>query len=203
MLKKKFKELIGSYTNDNSLINELWNEIERNYSAKKRHYHNLTHLENMLKELDEVVVKIHHPEAILFSLFYHDIIYNPSTNNNEEKSAESAARRMKELSVPDADIKRTEEQILATKSHHSLENDTQYLIDADLSILGQTQEVYSIYSQNVRKEFSIYPDFIYKSGRRKVLKDFLERERIFKTDYFYQKYEKAARINIENELREI
>lgn len=202
MLRNRFEKLVGKYTTNLSLIDELWNEIERNYSDENRHYHNLIHLENMMKEVDEVIKKILNPDSILFSLFYHDIIYNPSKNNNEEKSAELAVKRMKEIGIQNSDIEDTKKQILATKSHHSEDNDTLYLIDADLSILGQAPEVYSNYSANVRKEFRIYPDFIYKPGRKKVLLSFLETERIFKTDYFHQKYEKAARMNIENELRE-
>lgn len=203
MLRNKFEKLVGKYTDDDCLIHELWNEIERNYSGENRHYHNLIHLENMMKELDEVIKNIRNPEAILLSLFYHDIIYNPSANDNEEKSAELAIGRMKEIGIPDSGIERIKKQIHATKSHHSEDKDTGYLIDADLSILGQTPEVYSNYSANVRKEFRFYPDFIYKRGRSKVLKNFIKNERIFKTDYFHQKYEKAARRNIENELKNI
>jgi predicted metal-dependent HD superfamily phosphohydrolase len=42
----------------------------------------------------------------------------------------------------------------------------------------------------------MYPDFLYKPGRRKVLTHFLEMERIFKSDHFYQKYEEQARKNL-------
>lgn len=47
MLKKTFIELLENYTDDKNLIEELWNEIEANYSGKKRHYHTLEHLENL------------------------------------------------------------------------------------------------------------------------------------------------------------
>lgn len=49
MLKQTFIALLTKYTNDQDLITELWAEIERNYSDKKRHYHNLSHLENLLR----------------------------------------------------------------------------------------------------------------------------------------------------------
>ncbi|MEA5459398.1 hypothetical protein VB796_10130 [Arcicella sp. LKC2W] len=49
MLKQTFIALLTKYTNDQDLITELWAEIERNYSDKKRHYHTLKHLENLLR----------------------------------------------------------------------------------------------------------------------------------------------------------
>ena len=54
MLKETFTELLTNYTNNKSLINDFWKEIEVNYSENKRHYHNLSHLENLLKQLIEV-----------------------------------------------------------------------------------------------------------------------------------------------------
>ncbi len=44
MLKKTFIELIAIYSKDAALANELWNEIELNYSSKNRHYHTLNNL---------------------------------------------------------------------------------------------------------------------------------------------------------------
>jgi predicted metal-dependent HD superfamily phosphohydrolase len=60
--------------------------------------------------------------------------------------------------------------------------------------------LYSDYYKNVRKEYSIYPNLLYNPGRKKVLKHFLAMGKIFKTDYFYQKFEKNARLNLQKEL---
>lgn len=59
------------------------------------------------------------------------------------------------------------------------------------------------YTKQIRKEYSIYPDFLYKPGRKKVLEHFLQLENIFKTDYFKTKYEVQARKNIESEWRNL
>ncbi|MGY6650052.1 HD domain-containing protein [Wenyingzhuangia sp. IMCC45574] len=137
----------------------------------------------------------------MFTLFYHDSIYNSQRQDNEEKSAVLAEERMKTLDVPRDLIDLCSYQIRATKSHVKSDNqDTNYFTDADFSILGKAWDEYSIYTQNVRKEFAIYPDSIYTKGRKKVLKHFLEMERIYKTDYFYQKYEEKAKLNMQREL---
>lgn len=115
MLKEIFLYLLARYTNNDNLINELWMEIEKHYTSQKRHYHTLQHLENLLNKLTEVKADLSHWETTLFTLFYHDIIYNPLKSDNEEKSAEFSERRMKQISVPQEIIKRCKAQILATK----------------------------------------------------------------------------------------
>lgn len=201
MLKETFIELVKRYTDNVSLANELWTEIEANYSAKKRHYHTLQHLDNLFHQLFPIKEKLEDWETILFSLYYHDVVYNATKSDNEEKSAALAEKRLKQISVPLEIIERCKEQILATKSHTpSPHSDTNYFTDADLSILGQDWETYFIYCKNVRKEYSIYPDLLYNPGRKKVLKHFLTMEKIFKTDLFYDRFEKQAKENLSKEI---
>ena len=58
MLKDTFIDLLTNYTDNDLLINELWTEVEKNYTSKTRNYHSLTHLENLLFQLNEVKFKI-------------------------------------------------------------------------------------------------------------------------------------------------
>ncbi|MNJ03033.1 hypothetical protein D3C73_1632060 [compost metagenome] len=51
----------------------------------------------------------------------------------------------------------------------------------------------------MRQEYAIYPDLVYNPGRKNVLLHFLAMDRIFKTDYFFEKYEKPARENLRKE----
>jgi predicted metal-dependent HD superfamily phosphohydrolase len=200
-LKETFVELIACYKDDDQLTNELWNEIEGSYSNKKRHYHTLDHLDNLLRQLTEVKNDIKEWNTILFSLYYHDVVYNPLKSDNEERSADLAEKKMLQLSVPKLIIENCKAQILATKKHNiNQDSDVNFFTDADLSILGSEWHVYSIYFKQVRKEYSIYPDLIYKPGRKKVLHHFLQMERIFKTDYFSSRFELQAKQNLQQEL---
>jgi predicted metal-dependent HD superfamily phosphohydrolase len=201
MLKETYLELLSYYTKNKSLINELWSEIEQKYSGKRKHYHNLQHLENLLQQLIEVKDKIQNWNIILFTLFYHDSIYNTLKTNNEEKSADLAEKRMKQLGVYINEIELCKEQILATKSHQlSTNNDTNLFTDADLSILGQPWETYVKYLKNVRKEYKFYPIFVYKLGRKNVIQHFLEMKPLFKTKFFFDKFENQAKKNLLKEL---
>jgi predicted metal-dependent HD superfamily phosphohydrolase len=204
VLKETFINLLTNYSDEISLRNDLWTEIEANYSDKKRYYHTLSHLSNLQNQLCEVKDKIKNWETILFTLFYHDIVYNALESDNEEKSAELAEKRMQQINVPTEIIKNCKSQILATKKHEDNSDfDTNFFIDADLSILGQDTETYKVYFQNVRQEYSIYPDIIYNLGRKKVLKHFLDMDRIYKTDYFHAKFESQAKMNLQYELEYI
>lgn len=201
MLKETFTRLLNNYTANQPLARELWAEIEQNYANKKRHYHTLQHLENLLAQLTAVKNEIKDWDTVLFTLYYHDVVYNALKSDNEEKSAELAVKRMKQIAVSDKTIKLCAAQILATKSHSkSSDSDTDYFTDADLSVLGQPWETYSAYYKNVRKEYAIYPDLIYNSGRKKVLAHFLAMDSIFKTDFFYHKFEMQAKENLQQEL---
>jgi len=196
-----FSNLISKFSLDEKLKNDYWTEIEKSYSQKNRKYHNLSHLENMILELENVKNQISDYDALLFSVFYHDIIYKATSKDNEEKSAEKAKISLEKLNISNDKIINIYNQILATNSHkRSDDSDTNFLLDADLAILGKDWNVYENYIQQIREEYSIYPDFLYKPGRKKVLTHFLEFEEIFKTEYFQEKYEKMARENIQREI---
>jgi predicted metal-dependent HD superfamily phosphohydrolase len=144
MLKEIFLKLVSNYTANETLSIALWNEIEQNYTGKKRHYHTLRHLENLWVQLNEVKGEIQHWDVMLFTLFYHDIIYNPIKSDNETRSAELAEKRMLQISVSEELIALCKSQILATQSHIKSSNtDTNYFLDADLSVLGQDWESYA------------------------------------------------------------
>jgi predicted metal-dependent HD superfamily phosphohydrolase len=57
-----------------------------------------------------------------------------------------------------------------------------------------------MYFEQIRKEYRIYPDFLYKPGRAKALEHFLENKFIFQTEEFRKLYEEKARRNIEKEI---
>lgn len=203
-VRERFSQNCLEFTQDHYLIENLWTEIEKKYSEKGRHYHNLEHLENMFSELDSIKDKIENWIDISFGVFYHDVIYDATSKVNEEKSAEFAKLRLEKLNLKQGSIDKISAQIIATKVHQKSEdNDINYLLDADLSILGKDLEIYLDYTKKIRKEYSIYPDLLYKPGRKKVLKHFLELENIFKTDSFREKYEVRARENILFEIESL
>jgi|SRR6218665_842408 len=201
MLTDTFLQLVNKHSNNNELATNLWLEIFTRYSESKRQYHTIDHLEAIINDLKEVKDQILDWDTTLFAVFYHDIVYKASSNSNEADSAKVAMQRLSEFGYPADRIAKCSNMILATKQHElSEDNDTNFLTDADLAILGKSPYDYQRYIEQIREEYSIYPDFLYNNGRKKVLLHFLQMENIYKTGHFFKKYEKQARINIENEL---
>ena len=181
----------------------FWREIQRAYTAQNRHYHNLYHLADLFAQADYFKDQIKDFDTLQFSIWYHDVIYNTLKKDNEEKSALYAKYRLEAINFPRERLIRCYEQINATKSHLLCTNDngdTAYLLDFDLSILGRNWNTYFHYTQQIRKEYAIFPTFLYKRGRRKVLNNFLKTDRLFYTQFYFNHFEAQARDNIRREL---
>lgn len=203
MLKETFMELLHA-SNSHQLKEALWTELEQHYSKRSRHYHTLDHLAALLRQLEAIKDRFQDWKVILAALFYHDVIYVASKSDNEEKSAEFAVSRLRSSSFSEAQISRVTALILATKSHEaSKDPEFNLFTDADLSILGQAPNLYQRYCEQVRKEYRIYPDVVYKPGRRKVIQHFLDMPRIYKSDYFYDLFERQARVNLNDEFEKL
>ncbi|MBK6266183.1 hypothetical protein JKA74_14150 [Marivirga sp. S37H4] len=203
MMKEVYQTSLRKFTSDEQQISSMWKEIERCYCKKGRYYHTLTHLNNLTHELQPLKDQFSHWDTVVMAIAYHDIIYNPLKSNNEEKSADLAVKRLESISYPTDLATLCKQMILATKSHEAGHPEINLFTDADLSILGSEPEVYKNYTAQIRKEYKIYPDMLYYPGRKKVLRHFLEMERIYQSEHFYNQYETKARLNLNRELKEI
>ncbi|MTH15551.1 hypothetical protein [Flavobacterium sp. LC2016-01] len=198
-LQKIYFDLLSNIGFSENEIQQNWINLEKAYSKKSRHYHNLTHLKEMIASFEKYRDRLQNPNEILFSIFYHDFVYSASKKDNELKSAEYALAILPENVSLNKQL--FFDAICATQQHQQNSiQDINWLIDFDLKILSKDWEEYKIYFEQIRKEYRIYPDFLYKPGRAKALKHFLENEFIFQTDAFRNLYEEKARINIEKEI---
>ena len=198
-LNKIYSDLLRTIGFSGNEIQQNWNDLEKAYSKKSRHYHNLTHLEEMIASFEIYSNQLQNPNEILFAIFYHDFVYSASKKDNELKSAEYALKVLGEKSNLNTQL--LFDAICATQHHaHNTNEDINWLIDFDLKILAKDWEDYKNYFEQIRKEYRIYPDFLYKPGRAKALKHFLEYEFIFQTNEFRNLYEDQARRNIEKEI---
>lgn len=176
-----------------------WDDLEKAYRQSNRHYHNLSHLEEMRKSFFEYKSELQFPDETLYSLYYHDVVYISTRKDNEQKSAEWAIALLPEEINLNKQI--IFDLILATKDHNTNGvADANWLIDFDLKILAKDWRDYKIYAEQIRKEYSLYPDFLYNPGRVKALKHFLEKPHIYQTTIFQEKFESKARTNIQKEM---
>lgn len=202
-LQHEWVSLASKYTEESSLINDFWSEIKTHYAGKSRYYHNTSHIYNMLIQLQDFSHDIVDIDALKFAIWYHDIIYKSTKKDNEEKSADFAKKCLKTINFNQKRTENVQKLIISTKKHQLIikeNNDNAYLLDLDLSILGTPWETYKVYIENIRKEYKIYPNFMYNPGRKKVLMQFINRDRLYFTDRFKNKFETQARLNIKREI---
>jgi len=216
-LSHRFRTLLITFNAKEEKCDQLWKELSDRYTHQSRHYHNLTHLENMFNELDKWKDEIKDIEILQFSIFYHDIVYKSTRKDNELKSAELAKEVLTALDSRPPDkqsgwagssnrITKCFHQILLTHHHHASEEDgldEKLLLDFVLEILSRDWEQYKTYAQQIRKEYSIYPNFLYRKGRKKALASFLEREKIYQTAWYQENCELRARQNVKREIEEL
>jgi predicted metal-dependent HD superfamily phosphohydrolase len=198
-LQERFKELLLRIGFEASKIESLSHDLEKVYSAKSRHYHNLTHLEEMIALYDSYNSELQFPDEVLYSIFYHDYVYKVTRKENELKSAEHALSILPLNATLNKQL--VFDMIYATQLHQHNENeDTNWLIDFDLKILSKDWEEYKIYCNQIRKEYKIYPSILYKPGRKKALQHFLDNPSIYQTEAFKTNHEAKAKENIQAEI---
>lgn len=203
-LHKAWVTLAQKYCQDKNLVDFYWEKIYKKYSEKSRYYHNLIHISSMLDLAGENQSEIINYDELLFAIWFHDIIYKSTSKKNEEKSAEFAKSTLIKLPKKTINIDVVSELIISTKSHQIIlheNNDNAFLLDFDLSILGSDWNIYKTYIKDIRKEYKIYPDFLYNPTRKKVLENFLNREHLFFTKKYQDLFEKKARKNLELEIK--
>lgn len=178
-----------------------WATIEAAYAG--RAYHNLNHLEEMLGHFTALPTDIAPaaPPTFGIALIYHDIVYRAGRKDNEAKSADLAARALRKMGANNKKEQYCRSLIMATKTHAAITEDEALLVDLDLAVLARPAESYDAYARAIRQEFSHFPSFLYRPGRKKALRHFLEKSRIYQTEYFHQRFENAARTNLEREIK--
>lgn len=186
----------------------LFDDLVLRYQEGLRHYHTIAHVEAMLNHLDEFRAtdesKMVHFPVVAMTVWYHDTVYYPYARNNELQSARLFALVGKLGYLEESFIKRVVEGILATTHHRPSDSpNIRTLCDIDLAILGQPENVFSRYEQQIRLEYDAVPENQFRTERRKILVQFLERPRIYQTDFFRERYEQKARENLTSSIERL
>lgn len=173
-------------------------ELAAAWSEPHRAYHTLQHLEECLAHLDGIAPDAH---AVEVALWFHDAIYDTHASDNEERSADWAAR---ELTGHDALAARVRDLILATR-HNAIPagDEAALMVDIDLAILGADEARFAEYEAQVAREYAWVPREVYVRERTKILQSFLDRERIYTTDAFRARLGAAARRNLAWSIAEL
>lgn len=185
--------------------------LETAYATPTRAYHNIRHVEEMLRHYRDVAAGAgwRQPVEVLLAVLYHDAIYEPGRADNEARSAELAQAHVARW-LPDKgiDAGRVAELINLTARHGRLaseevDRDAALFLDCDMAILGAEPAMFDAYDRGIAAEYRGHvPGWLFKLNRRRFLKGLLARERIFLSDWFHERYDAQARINLRRAVNE-
>ncbi|MDO7887005.1 HD domain-containing protein [Hymenobacter cheonanensis] len=172
------------------------------YSAPQRHYHTLQHLHNLLDKVADFPLQ--DAAVVELAIWYHDVVYNALGSDNEAKSAEWALAFLQQTTLEPARQARVADFIRRSQDHTQPQPpgdaDLLLFLDADLSILGAPEAAYWDYARQVRREYQLVPDLLYRPGRRKVLARLLDAPVLYHTPALRAELDAPARRNLQAEL---
>ncbi|MGI9232146.1 MAG: HD domain-containing protein [Woeseiaceae bacterium] len=183
---------------------ETFEKLQSAYSEKHRHYHTGVHIDYCLALFDEYRTTAIAPAEVECALWFHDAVYNPMSGDNELKSANWAVRFLRKNGCSDEQCNLVRHLIMSTiHEAPAIDPDAQLLVDIDLAILGTNEKTYERFEIDVRREYKWVPGPLFRRARMKILQSFLDRDSIYSTRPFRDKYESRARSNIEETLKRL
>ena len=178
-----------------------YRRVMRSWRSWGRHYHTLEHLGACLRELERSRDLAQQPAEVELALWFHDAVYRTYRSDNELRSAEWAARFLKQHGAPADAVVRVRDLVMATAhTAAELEGARALVVDIDLSILGQPEAVYDEFERNVRREYWWVSRRRFVEGRTRILRAFAVRPYIYHWPFFRERYEQRARANLERAL---
>jgi pantetheine-phosphate adenylyltransferase len=160
-MKKYWKEA-------NNLLSKFNVDIDclDRYDEPHRFYHNWNHIEYMLSLAQKSNILTN---ELFLAILFHDIIYDPKSSDNEEKSAELFYILFKNSGV---NVELIMQAIFDTKHHISSSELSKQLCELDLYNLYNDFDVFYENCINIFKEYQFVDYKVYKIERRKFLEKY-------------------------------
>jgi predicted metal-dependent HD superfamily phosphohydrolase len=186
-------------------VPERWHErVITLHRDATRHYHVVHHVVWVVRHVTTFVAGglVDDADAVVAAAFFHDAIYDVTSNDNETSSARLAGQCLAELDWEPERIGHVATMIESTAGHQlaGTDRDTQALLAADLSVLAAEPARYADYARAVRREYAHVGDADWAAGRSTLLRGLLGRDRLFAPTLGLDLWEHQARANITAEL---
>jgi len=153
---------------DYNVLLSMWNESHRAY-------HTQNHLLDLIDQINEKKSEFQshkdYEKMILCALF-HDCVYDPMRNDNEEKSAEFFLSCCQEKNQDIMDVK---QMIIDTKTHESTTPLSEKFNELDMNVVERDFDELLKWESGIFFEYSGYGKDAYKSGRLKFLESLLDK----------------------------
>jgi len=182
---------------------ELGESLVAAYTDSARHYHDLRHLDQVLRSIDSLAAEADDVEAVRLAAWFHDAVYDVRATDNEERSAQLAETSLTDSGLTAGRIAEVARLVRLTATHAAELDDANgvVLCDADLSILASGPDAYASYTRAVRVEYAHVAEDDFRRGRAAILQQLLDLPRLFGTKRGRRDWEAIARANLSRELR--
>lgn len=150
-----------------NMLLSMWNEPQR-------HYHNQTHLVNLISNINESKTQFSQKEyeKLMLTALFHDIIYDPMRNDNEERSAEFFEKACQDNNQ---DIKDIKEAILDTKGHTGINKIAVTFNKFDMAIVESNYDDLLQWEDGIYNEYKFCGNKTYKKGRLDFINSILDK----------------------------
>jgi predicted metal-dependent HD superfamily phosphohydrolase len=178
-----------------------WAAVVAAWSEPHRCYHDLAHLAAVLGLVDALAAEADDADAVRLAAWYHDVVYDPRSTENEGRSAGRARAGLRGL-VPDERVAEVERLVLLTAGHDPAPDDANgaVLCDADLAVLAAPPQAYAAYASAVRAEYGHLSDAEFTAGRIAVLERLLGLPELYRLPENAARWTATARANVTAEL---
>lgn len=188
---------------DGADADAVFDEVQAYYSEPGRYYHTPNHIDHCLKQFDMAVAEIDDADAVEMAIWFHDLVFETNSNDNELRSA----RRFTELADESMDAgfkSKVYNLIMATAPPRQPKtNDEKFMLDIDLSSFGLPWDDFVRDSMAVRQESPQLSDADFFPGQRAFLESLFNREHFYFTEFFRSRIEEVARDNIQRHLKNL
>jgi len=178
-------------------------DVVARHRHPQRRYHGVRHVTWVVRHVQELTteVEVEDLAAVFAAAVFHDAVYDPTASDNEVRSAELAARVLRDLGWDDFRAGSVAAMIRATATHESPPDvDTAVLFDADLAVLGAEPNAYQAYVTGVRAEYGHLDADAWRRGRTQVLQRLLAADPLFATAPARRRWAARAGANLTAEL---
>jgi predicted metal-dependent HD superfamily phosphohydrolase len=208
-MRESWIEAVNSLGGNPSAAEQAADDLLARYAEPHRRYHNTAHVVAVLRDTallaDDLGLAERDRAIVTLAACAHDVCYDGKPGEDERNSAEWAGIRLRSAGIADTDVSEVERLVLATIGHSAAADDltAQILFDADLAILAAPPADYERYRLAVRAEYAAVPDDDWRTGRAAVLSSLAGRDPLFHTRPARQRWERAAKANLAQELADL
>lgn len=192
-----------SVQSDDDHVEAVWDRITTGYSEINRYYHSQRHILFCLEQFSQIEDSVSDSAAAVLAIWFHDLILDPSVNDNEEQSM-LLFQELAKNHLPGELIEKTSSLIMSTRHIDAPSNfDESCIQDIDLSSMGAGWDSFVRDVDDLRKEYTHLSDEQFMDVTNNFYHKMLDRDKIYTSDYFHEYCEQPARDNIKRYMREM